>query len=192
MFDNIYAQGIIMGNIGLNATGHNIFYDVGNHFNGVSSPATTIIDIDGDNNVSVGDMFERSDAFATTYARININGTATIATTNGRQIQAGTYTRDSGLIATLVNNSSGTAFTSTLTAFSVNYTIVRGTSRRTGTIVVTNLTGTGLSWQDDFVQNTATGITLGVSQTGGTVTVSYSATNTGVNGTMYYSVTRLS
>jgi hypothetical protein len=192
MFDNIYAQGIIMGNIGLNATGHNIFYDVGNHFNGASSPATTIVDIDGNNNVSIGDMFERADAFATTYARININGTATIATTNGRQIQVGTYTRDSGLIATLVNNSSGTAFTSTLTAFSVDYTIVRGTSRRTGTIVVTNLNGTGLSWQDDFVQNVATGIIISVSQAGGTVTVSYSATNTGVNGTMYYSVTRLS
>jgi hypothetical protein len=181
-----------MGNIGLNATGHNIFYDVGNHFNGVTSPATTIIDIDGNNNVSVGDMFERGDAFVATYARININNTATIATTNGRQVQVGTYTRDSGLVATLVNSSSGPAFTSTLTAFSVDYTIVRNTSRRTGTIVVTNLNGTGLSWQDDFVQNIATGITISVSQTTGTVTIGYSATNTGIDGTMYYSITKLS
>jgi hypothetical protein len=196
VFDNIYAQGVIMGNIGLNATGHNIFYDVGNHFNGVLNPATTIIDIDGNNNVSISDMFERADDYAGTYARININNTATIATTNGKQIQLGTYTRDSGLSATLVNNSSGTALTSTLTAFSVNYTIVRNNARRTGTLTITNFDGTGLSWQDDFVQNTnvvpPTDITLSVSQSGGTVTVSYTATNTGVNGTMYYSITKLS
>jgi hypothetical protein len=192
MFDNIYAQGIIIGNINLNATGYNIFYDVGNHFNGVTNPATTIIDINGNNNVSVGDMFERGDAYVGTYTRININNTTSIATTNGKQIQAGTYTRDSGLSVALVNNSSGTAFTSTLTAFSVNYTIVRNNTRRTGTLIITNFDGVGLSWQDDFVQNITTGITLSVSQTGGTVTVSYSASNTGVNGTMYYSITKLS
>jgi hypothetical protein len=191
-FDNIYAQGIIMGDIGLNATGHNVFYDVGNHFNGVLNPATTIIDIDGNNNVSISDMFERADAYAGTYARININSTASIATTNGKQIQVGTYTRDSGLSATLVNNSSGTAFTSTLTAFSVNYTIVRNNTRRTGTLTITNFNGVGLSWQDDFVQNATTGITLSVSQSSGTVTVGYNASNTGVNGTMYYSITKLS
>ena len=192
IFDNIYAQGIIMGNISLNATGHNVFYDVGNHFNGVLNPATTIIDIDGNNNVSISDMFERADAYAGTYARIDINNKLNIATTNGKQIQAGTYTLGSGLVATLVNNLSGTVFTSTLTSFSVNYTIVRNNARRTGILIVTNVTGTGLSWQDDYVQNVTTDVTLTVSQNSGTITVGYNAGNTGVDGIIYYSITNLS
>jgi hypothetical protein len=32
MFDNIFSSGIFFGDINLNATGYNIFYDVANHF----------------------------------------------------------------------------------------------------------------------------------------------------------------
>jgi len=38
VFDNIYSQGLMIGAISLNASGYNIFYDVGNYFQGVSSP----------------------------------------------------------------------------------------------------------------------------------------------------------
>jgi hypothetical protein len=190
LFDNIYAQGVIMGDISLNATGHNIFYDVGNHFNGVSNPATTIIDINGNNNVSISDMFERGDAFAVTptTVRININNKLNIATTNGKQIQAGKFVRESGATATLVNNSSGTAFTSTLSAFTVNYTIVRDTARRTGVLTVTNINGVGLSWNDDYVENISTGIVLSVTQSSGVVSVTYTSSNTGVDGNINYSI----
>lgn len=61
MFDNIYAQGIVIDSCGLNASGYNTFYDVGNHFNGVANPATAIIDINEANNVSIGDLFARQD-----------------------------------------------------------------------------------------------------------------------------------
>jgi hypothetical protein len=95
-FDNIYTEGIIFGDVQLNASGHNIFYDVGNHFAGVTSPATAIIDIQSNNNVSISDLFERSDAFATAYPRINLNATTSIATTNSSQLAIGAYVRETG------------------------------------------------------------------------------------------------
>ena len=78
IFNNIYAEGVIIGNVSLNATGYNIFYDVGNRFLGTTSPYTAIIDIQTNNNISVGDMFERTDAYAgaenpgTSFPRIKI------------------------------------------------------------------------------------------------------------------------
>jgi len=76
-FDNIYAQGIVIVNVGLNCSAYNVFYNVGNHFSQANPavPATSIIDIDAINNVSVGDMFQRTTQFSSTYPRINLGTT---------------------------------------------------------------------------------------------------------------------
>jgi hypothetical protein len=50
-FDNIYVEGIIIINVSLNASAYNVFYDVGNHFNGTTNPASSIIDINASNNI---------------------------------------------------------------------------------------------------------------------------------------------
>jgi hypothetical protein len=198
LFDNIYAQGIEMGSISLNGTGHNIFYDVGNHFDGVLQPATTIIDIDGNNNVCIGDMFERGDAYVSDYPRININNRQVIATTNGSKLELGTYVRESGMAATLVDNTGPTTlFTvdSTLVrAFSVNYTIIRGTAYRTGTLVVASSSAdsTGdLSFADDYVENSTTGVSFTLSESGDQVSVSCTTTSTGEDGSITYSINHL-
>lgn len=189
LFDNIYAQGIEIGAVSLNGTGHNIFYDVGNHFNGVLQPATTIIDIDGNNNVCIGDMFERSDNDATTYARININSRQIIATTNGKEIDVGTFKRQSGITEVLVGNtlSATTIASSTLEAFSVNYSIIRDTIKRTGVINVTNDLVGNIVYTDDFNQTAATGTVLTVVDNAGTADIKYTAT-AGANGTFTYSI----
>jgi hypothetical protein len=201
MFDNIYAEGIIFGSnlvLAINASGHNIFYDVGNHFTGATgTPATSIISIQSNNNVSISDLFARTDAFATTFARIDLNDTVSIATTNGTQLALGSYVRQSGVVSTLINNTTATIFTINTTqivAFSVNYTISREFNYRTGTLTVTSDIGDssgGLEFTDDFVENNPTGITLTVSQAGDIISVGYTATSTGVNGTISYSVTNL-
>ena len=196
MFDNIYAEGIIFGGnltLGINASGHNIFYDVGNHFTGsFGTPYTSIISIESNNNVSISDLFERTDSFATTYPRILFNNTLSIGTTNGESLTMGTYTRISGQHHTLTNNSSGTIFsldTSVAKAFMADYTIVRDVTYRTGTIMVaTNGSTSNLQFTDTNVQNASTGIVLTVSQTGTTVSLNYTATNTGVPGTISYSI----
>jgi hypothetical protein len=197
VFDNIYAEGIVIEGAQLNASGYNVFYDVGNHFNGVSLPATSIIDIDTAQNVSIGDMFQRTAANSTTYPRINLNFTASIGYDSADKIQQGTYTRFTGVRTTLVNNTATTAvFTvdaADTRAFKVDYTITRSTSTRAGTVsVVASTDGTGgnLTYIDDFIENTDPGVTLSVSETGSVVSFEYATTNTGVDAEFYYSITR--
>jgi hypothetical protein len=201
MFDNIYAEGIIFGSnlvLAINASGHNIFYDVGNHFTGsTGTPFTSIISIQSNNNVSISDLFERTDTFSTTHPRIDLNNTVSIATTNGSQLSMGTYTRESGQIDTLLDDDTGTVFNLDATrirAFSVNYTIVRSFVYRTGTIMVATDVGDsslGITFSDDYVENGDTGISLTVDQTGDTVSLLYTALNIGTNATMTYSITYL-
>ena len=189
LFDNIYAQGIEMGSISLNGTGHNIFYDVGNHFDGVLQPATTIIDIDGNNNVCIGDMFERGDAYATTFVRIQTNSRQVIATTNGKEIELGTFRRNSGINAVLVGGtaSATTIASSTLEAFSINYSVVRDTVKRTGIITVANDLAGNVVYVDDYSQTAATGIVLTVVNNAGAADIKYTAT-AGSNATFSYSI----
>jgi hypothetical protein len=187
LFDNIYAQGIEMGNIQLNGTGHNIFYDVGNHFNGVLQPATTIIDITGSNNVCFADMFERADSYSGTYARVNLNTSRSITTINGKEMQLGTFIRQSGLSGTLVAASSGVLLSSGLPLININYTIVRSTSKRIGTIVAANDQAGSVSWTDDYNQTGDTGIFLAVSDNSGITQLNYTA-DAGVDGIIYFSV----
>lgn len=192
MFDNIYAQGIVFGDVQLNASGHNIFYDVGNHFNGVINPETSIIEIQSDNNVSISDMFERADVYATVHPRIEIAGTTSIAMTNSKQLAMGTYVRETGQSFVLVNNTSSatTIFsvdTDEIKTFRIDYSIARDVDFRTGTMIV----ATGGSFTDDYVENSSTGVTLTVSQVSTTLSVQYTTDNTGFNGTFNYSISRL-
>lgn len=200
LFDNVYAEGIIFGSnlvLAINASGHNIFYDVGNHFTGsTGTPATSIISILSDNNISISDLFERTDTFATTYPRVDLNNTVSIATTNGSQLALGTYTRESGQQSVLVDDDSASVFTISTNmtkAFMVNYTITRGATYRTGIIVVATDPGdsTELTWNDDYTENTSTGVSLSVSQAGTNVSLDYTTTNIGSNGVIRYSVTYL-
>ena len=197
-FDKIYAEGIVFDSLtGRCASGHNIFYDVGNHFLGSGNPFTPVINIQTNDNVSISDMFERNDTDAQNVVRIQQGTTISIATTNGTQLALGTYVRQSGRRETLLNNTTATVFTLDATdvvAFSVNYTISRDFDFRTGTLTVTSDVGDssgGLEFTDDFVENNPTGITLTVSQAGDVISVIYTATATGVNGTISYSVTNL-
>ena len=198
LFDNIYAEGIILGTIQLNATGHNIFYDVGNHFGGTTTPYTACIDVQANNNVSISDLFERGDSYAngtnpgTTYPRITLNSTVSIATTNGVQLQMGVYTRTSGSQVTLANNitSPTVAFNISnppIVGFSINYTIVRNGGYRTGVLNVAAAGSYAVDYSDEFNQNTDIGISLSVTQVSDTLQILYTSTNTGDTSTLYYS-----
>jgi hypothetical protein len=205
VFDNIYVQGIVMNNVSLNASAYNVFYDVGNHFNGVNIPASSIISIDADNNVSIGDMFQRSTAQSGTYPRISLYNvvTATVPISIGMdssaQTQIGSYTRETGTQATLTaGNTDTTLFTKStvyIKAFQMNYTIVRETSVRTGVMTIVNdaddSAGDGLSYTDDYVQNSDPDVSLSVTDSGSVITVQYTASSGRGNGKIYYSLTHL-
>jgi polygalacturonase len=199
MFDSIYAEGILLGDVSLNATGYNIFYDVGNYLQGITDPATPIINIQSNNNVSIGDMFARTDAYSTVYPRVDINQTLSIATTNGGQISAGTYTRKSGVVSTLANNQITAQPIFSVSplearAFSINYTTTRADGYRSGTFLVTSMsTSTTVQSMDDYVENTNIGIVLSVTQSaeGSPMVVNYTSTATGQSAQMAYSITYL-
>ena len=198
-FDNIGFQGIVIEGVSLNVSGYNIFYDVGNQFLGTAYPVSSIINIDADNNVSLGDMFARTTAQveSTGQRRININNTASIGLDSAVELQLGTFTRQTGLRPTLLNNTTAVLFTvdaSITRAFAFNYTITRGVNTRTGTYTVvasTDGTGGNLVFNDTGYENITPGVAFITSETGGVVTVSYNTSNTGTTATLNYSVYKL-
>jgi hypothetical protein len=195
MFDDIYAQGIIYDDISLNISAYNVFYAVGNEF--TSNPGTPVITLGNDNNVSVSDMFERSDAGANVYPRVAVLGGET---TTGSQIQLGRYARLTGRTFTLVNNQSAAATiftwnTSQSKSFSMSYSIERNGLYRHGVMKVVAYNadeslGT-LNYTDDFVENDSTGVTLSATQSGNDILLQYVTTNTGDTGTLTYSISHL-
>jgi hypothetical protein len=202
IFDNIYEEGVYFYGVAMNATGYNIFYDVGNHFNGAGNPASAVMTIDSASNVSMGDMFQRSLAQAAVYPRIKLYNTTTstipaaIAIDNSAQIQMGSFIRETGQQATITAGATNTTLftvnTVFIKAFKMEYTIVVDTSVRTGTMTIVNdpddSAGDTLQSVDDYVENSTTDVTLSVTDVGGTITVSYAA---GRAGLIYYSLTYL-
>jgi len=216
-FDNIYVEGIYITTVSINATGYNAFYDVGNHFLGVTNPSSPIITIDYENNISVGDLFQRTTQYSTgSHPRIQLTNSNSIALgmnvhdidfyqnnaityTLANSMELGTYQRTAGITDTLADNVSSArtllTFDATIIkAVQINYTIVRGTAVRTGvyTIVAgTDASGTGLVGSDSGQQNSAPGQTFSVTEAASVVSWKYVTTNTGAAGTISYSVTTL-
>jgi hypothetical protein len=211
VFDNVYVQGVWIENISNNIMSHNVFYDVGNHFNGLGSPASSVMYFDAWNNVSVGDMFQRNDADAVTYPRIELNNSNTIAlgmntraiefyqqnvavTTVGNNFDLGTLKTSAGIQDTLLDNNTGTiaALDKTyITSFKMDYTIVRDVAIRTGSILVAGGEppgSTGFMYTDDYNENGTTGVTLTVSDTGTELAISYATTSTGDDATIKYTI----
>jgi hypothetical protein len=190
VFDNIYAQGIILGNVNFNATGYNMFYDVGNHFNGTTNPATSVITIGGNNNTSIADMFERTTQYSLVYRRVDLNGYQSTALVDGATFEIGPSTLAAADTATLVNNQADQPFlgipVSRAVALTVTYTIIRDTGYRIGTIVTTATGGGTLTYCDDYTENEALGITLSVIQSGSNIVFRYTASNTGIDGEITY------
>lgn len=163
LFDNIASAGIVFENAGLNASGYNTFYDVANNFNGNNFPAGPVITINADNNISVGDLFQRTTAqtqLGVGYPRIQLWNTAVVSgqqvgfpTTvvlNGSDgLQMGSYSRLTGQQQPILDGQTETLFAietgwslqnGGYKTFRMDYTIYRqaaaGRALRTGTLTV--------------------------------------------------------
>lgn len=163
LFDNIAAEGIVFENAGLNASGYNTFYDVGNSFNGNNFPATPIININADNNISVGDLFQRTTAqtqLGVGNPRIQLWNTAlvsgqqrgfpiTVALNGSDGLQMGSYFRLTGQQQPILDGQTEILFNIESSwslqnggykTFRMDYTIYRGAAAgralRTGTLTV--------------------------------------------------------
>lgn len=186
-FDNIHSEGVVIDGVSLNATAYNTFYDVGNGFNGYASPITSIIVVDADNNVSIGDMFGRNTAQSSTHPRIDLTQTSSIAlgmastdityyqdnaqnNTIANQLSLGQYQRTAGIRDDIRDDSTQATLVVVDTAilkipaFKLDYTIVRNGYYRTGTMTVVSgqdgTAGTGFSYTDDYAENGDTSVLL--------------------------------
>jgi hypothetical protein len=192
-FDTVYAEGIIFGDVSLNATGYNIFYEVGNHFNGTTSPATAVILFRTSNNISVGDMFERAPEYSTTYLRIELSNQASIGFVGGNIIKIGPAEIQAEPVTVLTNNVAVaqpiyTFDTSFIRSATMNYSITRDTGVRHGSFRVVPTGGGALTYDDDYVENETTGVTFTATQAGDNVSINYTTTNTGVDGSITFTI----
>jgi len=204
-FDNVYSNGLIFDESQRNISGYNIFENVGNAGN-VPNYKQSIIIITDRNNLSIGDVFLRTDTEALESPRIDIGNAESLAIEMAERISLGSYNRDVGSSATLNNNTSAetTIFTkdawptigdpeqSVLRAFKMSYTIYRGVAVRTGVLTVvgsaSDASSSTLTFEDDYHENIDTGVILTASQSGEDVSIQYTSTDTGEDATIRYSV----
>jgi hypothetical protein len=193
-FDVIYAEGIVYDDVSLNASAYNIFYNVGYSI-GSTTPTYSIIAFGNDNNVSISDMFERSTADSYIKPRISITGSTTV--TGGTQLQLGRLSIQNGLTYTILNGLTQTIVTinnDDVKAFKMYYTITRENTVRTGTFTVVSgpddSTGS-TAYDDNYIENNNTGVTMFVDQSGSATQVKCTATAVGSNGTLTYSISSL-
>lgn len=198
LFDDVSDSGIYFANVSKNISGYNVFLDVANTFNGNGNPTESIIQILSDDNVSIGDMFERSDDDDLLHVRVDISSNArSIYFDNGKGLALGNYRRDSGIRGIIDNNQSFPKILFTqqkvgMSSFSMDYAIERGTTNRHGKIVCTFAEGSNsLEYTDDYTQNGDTGVVLDIDEVGSNFRVKYTSTNTGDVGTIHYSLTHL-
>lgn len=192
-FDTIYAEGIIFGDVSLNVSDFNIFYDVGNEFGGTTNPQFTIIDLQSANNLSIGDMFQRTLSFSLVHPRINVNKLPSIGFLNSERLILGTYNQSTGSAEFTLNDNEA-SFTpivelvsSIASTFTIKYKITRNGIFRTGELNIAGTDGVGtLAWTDDYSESGSTGVSLSVIESGGDIIVGYTSTSTGFTGKIVY------
>jgi len=197
LFDDIADSGIYFRNVSKNISANNVFLDVANTFNGNGNPSESIIQILANDNVSVGDMFERNDTDDLIHTRVEVDQSVRgIYFDNARAIAYGNYKRESGLRADIQNNqpTAQTIFTrqeNGFCCFKIDYSISRGDAKRIGTLTVSLTQGSNaLSYYDDYNENADTGVVLSVEESGSNFLFKYTSTND-VAGHIHYSLTHL-
>lgn len=198
LFDQIAFEGIYFGVISKNISAYNVFYNVGNSFSDDYTPYSVIIDIRGNDNASVGDMFERSDLDAATYARIAVNQTMSIAFDSSDRVIFGRSHLQTGRYEFFMDNQSDREFLVLNSidvnyGFTLNYTFSRGdTLRRKGKLTViagvADTSSSTLFYSDDYIENDNIGVTLTVTQDDSNIVISYSTENYGVGTNVLYSI----
>ena len=196
IFDAVYLEGIVYQSVNLNVTAYNVFYDVANQFG--SQASAPVIQFGYDNNLSVGDLFTRTDSEVSLYfPRISISGTTT---NTGSGLQLGRYYRDRGRTQNLLDATANQVVyqsnSTQVKAFVMTYTVTRIAGLvRTGSLTVvagpSDDSTTDTAYMDDYTENFDAGVTLSASQSGSIVSVVASTTATGNPAVLTFSISHL-
>lgn len=196
LFDNIVHEGMWSSNTvtGISSVSNrykNVGNGTGNSYGNDGTPSTNIVNIAGADSASINDVFDRSDASALTYARVNNNGSASYSMLPHAGVQIGSYQFSPGNKVTLVDNLSSAAnivpMSSSLTGIInrgiVDYSIVRGTNSRYGRVEFA-INGGTTSYDDEYTEAGSTGVTLQVASGA----LQYTSTSTGTAPVITYSI----
>jgi hypothetical protein len=156
-----------------------------------------IVKFQDDNNVSVGDMFQRAPD-PIHGKNIETSNSTAIAFDMSEKVQVGTYTRESGRRVLLAGNAPDNTTLFSLEAdyypaFEVEYALYRGSRYRVGCMrVIMNPGDTDPVFDDDYLQATDCGIDFTVTKVGSFLEFKYSLTaNPEDSGILNYSIKRL-
>ena len=195
IFDNIAYEGVHFQNTLFNSSGYNVFYNVANNMG--TTAVAPVVHLETDLCVSVGDLFEREDE--SVWSRIALNGNGGISIDGTHSIHLGAYERQTGIEATLAAATvAETVFVfdeSAVNSYRIDYNITRNVlgsdETRMGRLYVSN-NGTSVTYNDEYTESTATGITLAVvSPLTDTTTELQFTADAGNDATMRYSIVRL-
>jgi len=202
LFDLVYKEGIVIDSVSNNMTGYNMFLDVATDFQGGNNtPTAPIISIQADNNVSLGDMFERDETFNAIQPRIEISDYKVFALDKGERYKFGTYTREVGDRTTLTLAGSATTIVTVSTAefeaFTLQYKFkdAINLATRYGTLTVVAQDGDDsagtLSYVDEYSENNPTDLVLSATQVGTNILVQYTLTAPATGGVFKYTISHL-
>jgi hypothetical protein len=197
IFDNIAKEGIHFTDTLFNASGYNVFYNVGNDIGGSPSAPNIHVESDSIQYVSAGDLFERGDEYeGTATPRVLLEGAGGVYIDGSHSIHLGSYERQVGLEAKLTDAATNeTIFENTDSApnsYKVDYRISDANTTRMGTITV-SVNDLGVSYSDDYVEegDDALAVTIeAVSSGTHDSTFRYTSTN-GSDATISFSVVKL-
>jgi hypothetical protein len=196
-FNKVYDIALNVYNISGITSYSNYYGDVANANLGLGNPTNNIISFLGSDNQSVGDIFLRNDTDNAVFGRIALNSASNYFVLPHIGEQNGVYRTGPGVSATLADNTASPTATpitfSTLSADSyiIEYSIIRGTNTRTGSIKVA-ISSAGQTLSDDALEAASpTGVTFSLSAlSGNNVTLNYITTSQGINAAFRYVVKR--
>lgn len=195
IFDNIFNSAIHVYSISGVVSAYNYFADVGNSLNGTGNPTYDVIIFGDNNNASIADIFDRTDADDAVNPRVNLNGKAVFVMNSADGVYHGYHKAEPGRSIVLSNNAStSTGITFSATEQKSNliyYTAARGSNVRHGILKIT-ASSSGSTLTDDYSEDGSDiGLTFSVSVAAGVTTLNYVTTNTGNTVSFKYRIERL-
>jgi hypothetical protein len=194
-FEHISTYGIyadFRGNQSNGATGvthivsaFNSFTDVGYGQIGGATPAYNVIFFGGKNCYSIADTFDRD--YSGAFPPINLNNKSSFATLPDGKLLLGSQLSVGGL-STNLTDATLTAATagvigSGLVPTILEYTVLRGTDQRTGTMKITSL-GANVIYDDEYVETADLYVDLVPVVSSGTIVLQYTTAATGTDATL--------
>jgi hypothetical protein len=201
-FDGIAAQAVrgYSDSTQLMSTG-NLFENVGHggyDYDEAQPPLTPVLEFESSDNISSGDQFKRTTLQRFVRPLIEDNGFSCYYLEAGEGFQLGRLVQQSGLTATLTNNTSSLTpitnqFSSNINILApatINYTIERNNINRTGKLRINYQIGGSVVYEDEYSEHSDIGVTLSANtyNPAQPIILYYTTTSTGINANLIYDI----